>query len=187
MKIYFMSTPRGKRQSNNNYSAIYNLIKELGHTNVTDFLIDVDVDKFYLSDIHSFYQQTLKDLKSADICVFETSAPSLAVGHLISTAIENEKPVIALYTQGNLPFFLSGTNDDKVQVVEYNLSNLKSILKQAISYAQEAADTRFNFFISPKIGNYLDWVAKEKRIPRAVYLRRLIEEDMKKNQVSVGE
>jgi hypothetical protein len=49
-------------------------------------------------------------------------------------------------------------------------------------YLSDTQDVRFNFFISPQIGNYLDWVSKNKRIPRAVYLRRLIEEDMKNNK-----
>jgi hypothetical protein len=46
----------------------------------------------------------------------------------------------------------------------------------------ENIDTRFNFFISPKIGNFLDWIAKKKKLPRAVYLRKLIEDDMDKNK-----
>jgi hypothetical protein len=181
MKIYFMSSPRGKKSFEKNYQAIFQSIESLGHTHVTDFIMDVEVENFYLSDIKRFYRHTVDDLKKAEVCVFETSVPSLAVGHLISLAIEQGKPIIALYSGKNAPFFLSGLDDDKVQIIQYGSDNLKDELDQAINYAQEQMDTRFNFFISPQIGNYLDWVSKKKRIPRAVYLRRLIEEDMKKN------
>lgn len=182
MKIYFMSTPRSKEKMKNNFEAISKAIKELGHDKTTDFILDVDTKQFYLSDVQNFYRETIHDLKKADICVFETSEPSLAVGHLISTALENEKPVVALYVKNKLPFFLTGVDSEKVQVLEYSVENIKEVLENAFNYAQEMADARFNFFISPKIGNYLDWVSKKKRIPRAVYLRRLIEEDMKKNK-----
>lgn len=182
MKVYFMSTPRIKVNMENNLEAIGKAIDELGHSSVTNFILDVNKDEFYLSDIQNFYQQTIHDLKKADVCVFETSEPSLAVGHLISTALENEKPVIALHVKGKLPFFLTGASSDRVQVLEYSNQSIKGVLESAFEYAQDTADTRFNFFISPKIGNYLDWVAKKRRLPRAVYLRKLIEEDMKKNK-----
>ena len=38
--------------------------------------------------------------------------------------------------------------------------------------------------LKPKIANYLDWIARKKRTPRAVYLRRLIEEDMKASKLN---
>lgn len=181
MKIYFLSSPRGVSDLKPSLDAIYTSIKKLGHTHVTDFLVDVDVENFYLSDIEGFYKDTLLNLKKADVCVFETTTPSLAVGHLISTALQLGKPVIALYSGSSIPFFLSGVNDDKVQVVQYDLNTLEDVLKSAIEYAQETADVRFNFFISPSIGNYLDWISKEKKIPRSVYLRNLIEKDMIEN------
>ena len=70
---------------------------------------------------------------------------------------------------------------DKLQVASYNDNNLDEVLTLSIDYASEQVDTRFNFFVSPLIVNYLDWVSKKKRIPRAVYLRRLIEQEMKAN------
>jgi hypothetical protein len=63
-------------------------------------------------------------------------------------------------------------------VIKYDATNLREQLKCALSFAQNNVDTRFNFFISPSIGNYLDWISKNKNIPRSVYLRTLIEKDM---------
>lgn len=179
-----MASPRGKAELKEEYESIFNTIQTLGHENITGFVLDVEVEKFYLSDIKKFYDHTVADLKKADICVFETSIPSLAIGHLISMAIELGKPVVALYTGNNIPFFLKGVeeSDDKLQVVSYTSSNVNQELANAIDYASDQQDTRFNFFISPKHQNYLDWIAKERKIPRAVYLRRLIEKDMEKNR-----
>ena len=65
---------------------------------------------------------------------------------------------------------------------EYNGLDLREVIKRSLEYLSEQMDTRFNFFISPKIGSYLDWIAKKKKTPRAVYLRKLIEKEMKENK-----
>jgi hypothetical protein len=41
---------------------------------------------------------------------------------------------------------------------------------------------RFNFFVSPKILTYLDWVGQKRMIPKSVFLRNLIEREMKKDR-----
>lgn len=182
MQVYFISSPRGKNDLDDNYRLIFDTIEDLGHKNVSDFMVKVDVDQFYLSDISKFYQQTMKDLSKASVCVFETTTPSLAVGHLISTAIHQGKPVVALYKGENAPFFLSGAVDEKIQLVNYDENSLKEKLSDALDYASSQQEVRFNFFISPAIGRYLDWISKVKKIPRSVYLRALIEREMRENK-----
>ena len=181
MKIYFMTSPRTLEKYTDNCVKIYDVIESIGHQNTSKFVNEVDVEKFYDSDIKEFHKSTINDLKKADICVFETSVHSLAIGQLLNEALQLGKPVIALYADKKVPFFLSGTNDDKVQVIHYTKDNLEDTLKDAIDYASSQQDVRFNFFISPTIGNYLDWISKVKKIPRSVYLRSLIENDMQDN------
>jgi len=50
-----------------------------------------------------------------------------------------------------------------------------------LHYANKQQDSRFNFFINPKLLAYLDWIARSKRLPRAVFLRKLIEDRMKQD------
>jgi hypothetical protein len=38
---------------------------------------------------------------------------------------------------------------------------------------------RFNFSVSPEIKAYLTWVQRTKHIPRSVYVRKLVEKQMK--------
>lgn len=181
MKVYFISSPRGVAKEKEDHKDIYFALEELGHNNLTDFVITVDAEKFYLSDVNKFYEKTIQDLKHADVCVFETSTPSLAVGQLLAIALQYGKPVIALYKNDNEPFFLTGVPDEKIQIIKYDIENIKSILSKALNYAQDQADTRFNFFISPSLAHYLDWISQKKKIPRSVYLRQLIEQDREKN------
>lgn len=185
MKVYFTTTPRAKKVYGEQIKRIYSRIKDLGYTHTTDFILGVDVDKFYDADnreVEAYYRDTTRDLKRSDIVVLEMSMHSLAVGHLASLAQSLGKPVIALYTKGNTPFFLQGAGEEKLQLVEYTEETLDEHLKDALDYAAQAQDTRFNFFISPSHQNYLDWIARKKKVPRAVHLRRLLEKDMAGNK-----
>jgi hypothetical protein len=58
---------------------------------------------------------------------------------------------------------------------------LEEKLKGALERAKEQSDIRFNFFVTPQILSYLSWLSGRKRIPRAVFLRTLIEREMKKD------
>lgn len=185
MKVYFTASPRARKLYTEQIGKIYEVIKSLGYVHTSDFIVKVDLEKFYNADneaIVDYYKSTTSDLKSADIVVLEMSTHSLAVGHLANMAINLGKPVIALHTKGNTPFFLQGIEDEKVQIVEYDLDNVREALQQAFEYAQEIQDARFNFFISPKLQHYLDWVSKKKMTPRAVHLRNLLEKDMEENK-----
>lgn len=181
MKVFFLSSPRGVDKYSKNYNLINKSIEKLGHKNISNFPNAVDQDGLYLPNLQGFYNETVSNIKNSDVCIFETSIPSLGVGHLLSMALQLNKPVIALYYGDNIPSFFSKLSDDKIQLLNYSLDNINEILYDAIDYAASQQDVRFNFFISPAIGNYLDWISKEKKIPRSVYLRGLIEKNMEEN------
>ena len=185
MKVYFTASVRGKKDFDENYDYIYNVIEDLGHKNIDDLILRIDADGFYKGshkDQVKLYKQTIDDIKKCDVVVLEVSIHSLSMGFVMQKALELGKPVVSLYMPGCDPYFAMGVDNEKLQVIEYSKSNLKKVLSVALVYAQDQMDTRFNFFISPKICNYLDWIAKKKKTPRAVYLRRLIEKEMDNNK-----
>jgi len=128
------------------------------------------------------YKEVLKWISDADIVVGEVSYPStLNIGHEIRLAIEKGKPVICLYSKDKESIFFEGIQSDRFVYELYDEQNLESILRTAIQFAQDQSDSRFNFFISPKHIAFLDTVSRERRIPKSVYLRELIEQDKHKN------
>lgn len=185
MKIYFTASARGKGEFGQYYKQIYDAITQLGHTNVDEFVFKVDAEDLYRGshdDQVKLYNQAVRNIRKSDLVLLEVSMHSLSMGFVMQRALEDGKPVVAFFLRGHEPYFALGVENEKLQVLEYQENNLKQIIEDAIEYAQGQMDTRFNFFISPKIGAYLDVVVKKQRLPRAVYLRRLIEEDMKQNK-----
>lgn len=185
MKVYFTASLRGKNNKDLDYSRIFKIIKDLGHQHVDELILSADAGKFYQGghqDQAELYRNALENIKNSDLIVLEVSVPSLSMGFLLVKALEASKPVIALYKNDYAPYFALGIDDDRLQVIDYTEENLEIELKSAIEIAQEKTDVRFNFFISPAIGRYLDWISKIKKIPRSVYLRALIEKEMNNNE-----
>jgi 2'-deoxynucleoside 5'-phosphate N-hydrolase len=184
MKIYFVGSISGRKKYLSSYKLIVETLKKAGHQVTENTIEPTDDYVFNLTDDQKveYYKQVLKWIRLSDVLVTEVSHPSLGIGHEISLALERGKPVLALYTEGQAPHFLEGMGSDQIAVVKYDEQNLRTELASALDFVSQSADTRFNFFISPKHVQFLDWVAQTKKIPRSVYLRQLIEKDRDNHQ-----
>ena len=189
MKVYFVASIRGKTKYFENYKKIIEILKTMEIEVICQDVITSTVE--LVSSIPDerrvkHYKNVLKWINSSDLIIAEASSSSLGVGFEISLALEKGKPVIVLYTEDYAPHFIKGVESERLLLLKYSMDNIRNVLNQAIRDASDQMDVRFNFFISPKIGAYLDWVAKNRKEPRAVYLRRLIEEDMSRSGYEVA-
>lgn len=185
MKIYFSSTVKAKNKLDENFKVIYKTIEKLGHKNVSDFLIKVKPEKFYSRTADTAgheYKDMVKKVKSSDVVVFEVSLSSLGIGYLVNMVLAMEKPVVLLHTKDHSPYLFKFLKNDRLQIYEYSSDNLKDVLASALDVAKESISVRFTFFVTPKILHFFDYIAKQKKIPRAVYLRRLIQDAIKKEK-----
>lgn len=184
MKIYFSSSLRAKKQYKANFEAIYKAIKNLGYIHTSDFIIKADIDEYNRRrsghEFVKFYKDINYQMKKADVCIFEVSLNSLGVGYCVNLALQMGKPVILLHIKGTDPIFFKGIKSDKLLIYEYELNELREVLKDAFNIVHALIDIRFTFFINSKISQFLDWIATDKKTPRAVYLRHLLETAMKK-------
>lgn len=186
MKIYFTGAiTRITPEINELYSKIIAILERSGHTvmarhmqNKDGLAIKNQTDK----EAALVQSKMSKWRKQASLVVAEVSTPSFGVGQEIAETLADNRQVLALYLKGKKPNILMHQGRDLLYMVEYSAENLKAQLNEYIEFAKINSDTRFNFFISPQIGSYLDWISHKKKLPRAVYLRRLIEDDMKTNK-----
>lgn len=191
MKIFFIASSRLVSIDPKLYEKIY---LELARDNkmVSDKVLrwtkkgTKDMGKVPKTKKVENYKDSVNSIKKADIVVMEVTGHSMSMGYLLSKALEDSKPVIAIHQKSYTPNFISGIVDPKLKIAEYDKNNVSEVLADAIKQAKNLIDVRFNFFVSPKILNYLDWVADKKMIPRSVFLRDLIEKEMKKNREFKG-
>lgn len=189
MKIFFAGSQRGKKFYGQYYIRIYELVAKNGYEHLDKSFIETTTENFYDNldkggrQAHvDFYNRNIKNIKEADICIFECSLHSLSIGFQIEKALEFNKPTIVLYLEKNTPYFLGGIENDKMIVYSYDKENLENILTQALDEAKEVTDKRFNFFISPHLLNYLNKAATEEGITKSTFIRNLLLDHMKKNK-----
>jgi hypothetical protein len=185
MKIYFTAAISQIKDFGDYYQRMVKALEMQGHTVQADHILNQKTEDIFSETDEEkvdYYKKFLKWLNKADIVFAEASFPSTVhVGHEISLALEKGKPVVVLHKKGRDPVFLQGIVSERLFIDEYNNGDLENVLISAVNYASEQQDTRFNFFISPKHQAYLDWVAQRRKIPRAVFLRRLINDRIKKD------
>lgn len=187
MKVYFTASLKGAENYIERYARIVKVMKDSGCRVVTsDVMVPgarEKVSQFGQEQRRAAFRRLTEILKKADLVVAEISTPSISIGYEVTSALELGKPVIVLFTKGNGAIMLEGMSHEKLQVLEYSDDSLVGKLKKALDEARKMSDVRFNFFVSPKILGYLDWVAQKRMIPRSVFLRNLIEKEMRKDKL----
>lgn len=187
MQVYFVASSRLVAKDADFYIRIYKAISS-EHKMVSDKVLKwiksgiKDLSQESIETKKENYLHVIKCIKKADIVVMEISGHSVSMGFILSKAMEENKPVIAIYTSEMDPVFVKGIVNPKLILAEYKKENIEQVISDSINKAKCLVDMRFNFFVSPKILNYLDWVAHKRMIPKSVFLRHLIEREMKKDK-----
>ena len=183
LTIYFTGSIAAKDHYLKNYKAIIEYLQSLGHNVTAEHILQASEKSISMKsreDRLSFHAQLEKWIHKCDFMIAETSYPSISVGYEISLALRVGKPVLILYSEGDPPSLLAHHKDEKLMCEKYTPHTVQGIIKDFIQYINSKSDLRFTFFITPKIVSYLDEVSRKEKLPKSVYLRKLIEEDMEK-------
>ena len=166
MQIYFTAYPRTSKQSE-----VINECKKLLQRRGYKIADIADLPKKLTS---------LDVIKSSDIffgLICEVSEPFLKE---LSFAKEQGKVVVVLYESGILDIEKS-IHEENIVLQPFKASGLEESLAKALDRAISLASESFVFSMSPQILKYVNWMSDEKSIPRATFLRSLIEEKMLKD------
>jgi len=180
MLAYFTASIVGKKYHLPNYRRIVELLKQKEVEILDEHILEV-----YEKDIQvqskdkrlAFHKQLEDWVNKSDFLVAETSFPSISVGYEISMALDRNKPVLILYSEGDPPSLFAYHENQKIVCEKYTQENLQAIIEDFLRFVRGESDTRFTFFISSKQASYLAKQAKINRVPKSVYLRGLIDKD----------
>jgi hypothetical protein len=182
MKVYFTASIAGKKHYLANYLKIIDVLKSKNCEVISDHIIKSEESKVRMETAEErlrFHRRLEEWINSCDFAVVETSFPSISVGYEISLAIHRGKHVLILYSNEYPPTLLAQHTDERLVCEKYNQKNLPEIIGDFINYVKGTGDSRFTFFITSQIASYLAKLSKREKIPRSVYLRQLIEKEMK--------
>lgn len=187
MKTFFVSAPRANKLMGDTLHLLYEEIKKMGFSHTSN-LITLSSDRFESEmgqgkhAMTDFYRTMVEAINKADICIFEASVSSSGVGFLIDKALSLSKPTVILFYKKEKSYLLPGVDDEKLGIYVYDENNYREVLAQAMDVAVHLRDTRFNFFINPKLLDYLVAVSKKNGMTKSQFIRSLILEHMKKRK-----
>lgn len=183
MIAYFTASVVGKKYHLEYYNKIIGILNSHGIDVISDHIINIEEPQIHLQSKEQrlkFHEQLEKWINGCDFMVVESSFPSISVGYEISLAIHRDKPILILYREGDPPSLLAYHHHEKLVVEKYSEATLADIIDDFINFARSGNDHRFTFFITPAISAYLEETSRKQKLPKSVYLRKLIEADMKK-------
>lgn len=187
MLAYFTASIVGKKHHLAHYTRISELFGNFNVEMIDEHILGVSERDIQIQTKEkrlAFHKQLEDWINSADFLVAETSFPSISVGYEISMALDRNKPVLLLYSEGDPPSLFAYHESEKIVCERYTDETLPSIISDFLHFVRGGADTRFTFFISSKQAAYLTKMGKKNRVPKSVYLRSLIDTDMKKHASS---
>ncbi|HUD19911.1 MAG TPA: hypothetical protein VMR81_05705 [Patescibacteria group bacterium] len=184
MNVYFTASIVGKKDYLSNYKKIINLLMARGYTVQSEHILNVTEPEIHMKTREErlkFHKKLENWIQHCDFMVVESSFPSISVGYEISLALQYRKPVLILYSVGDPPSLFASHADEKVVCEKYTLDTVEETINEFINFVHGAADTRFTFFITPQIAAYLDRISVAEKMPKSVYLRKLIEHHIKEH------
>ena len=188
MKIFYTSTTRGQTAYGTYYKEIYEEIANLGYQHLDDDIINTSYDEF-VNEMESggreayvsYFKRKEECIQKADICIFEVSVPTLGLGFVTERAVKYGKPTIVLYYKDNIPYFVSGVENEKLIVRSYDENTIHEVLQESLQLARERRDKRFNFFLSPKLLDYLEEASTNQGSTKSKLIRDMIVDHMRRS------
>lgn len=183
MNIYFTASIVGKKEYLKQYEQIIDILKSKGFSVRAEHILNATESEIQLKSREErlrFHKHLEHWISDCDFMVVESSFPSISVGYEISLAMERRKPVLILYSEGDPPSLFAHHENEKILCEKYTKDTLDSIISDFLDFVHGKSDTRFTFFLSSKQAAYLSHQAQKRRLPKSVYLRSLIDNDMKK-------
>ncbi len=135
MKIFFAGSIRGGRGMLSEYKQIVLLLKELGHTIVSEHVANSRLEEAEakLTD-EEIFRSDIRYIDDCDCLVAEVTMPSTGTGYEICYAVAKGKKVVCIYKEGaNVSAMVLGNKG--VKVISYrNMEELKKRLSSHLSF-----------------------------------------------------
>lgn len=125
------------------------------------------------------YAKIYQEIKNADIIAAEATYPTSKLEFELGLASALKKQIILLFSQEtSAEIKETEFPHTNIQTIEYNGQDLKSQLVKGLNLSRAQIDQRFTILLSPRIISFLDERCEEQKIPKSVYIRHLIEQQI---------
>ena len=179
MKVFYTASYYGKTKYQEYYDLVLKTIKQAGcellSPEIGNYLAVLKLEDYTKpkSKIKLHYEAVHRGINWAQAVIIEISHEDFQLGHDVSLAIKNKKPVLCLSIHEDFskkissPFFFGA---------KYNEHNIKKIVGNFIGKTKkETLNERFNLFLSRRQITNMEEASKKLGMNNSEYLRMLID------------
>lgn len=166
MNVFFTCSTKDIDKFANNYRTIRNAIISEGNKikrDWIDYSINLAKRNIPQEPTHTFYNDVMTAIITSDAIVVDATVRSMAIGHQLTYALLNNKPVLLLRDKKNdnkEKLFIEGSGAKNLNVYEYqNLKDAKTIVKRFFKKYQDKPKARFNLVLTGSLNNYVNWAS----------------------------
>ncbi len=190
MRVYFFSPLISTKELDENYKKIVETLRAAGifvvasnNENNTDF------KKEELEQMSEAGEMLLDKM---DSIIIEASKQDQEIGYLLAYAISQKKPLLYLYQKGTpekiaFGYLTKKSVPDFVQMKSYCSEDLEEKLMEFVNSIgagiKEKPTIKFTLRLTSRMERYLRLKSKKVRKNKADYLREIVEELMKKDDL----
>lgn len=187
MKIAFLAPIQASTEYKQRYTFIIDYLLKSGHSVIHALSVSETTLAAWDQEKRDEYFQTFyTKIGKCDMVIAECSLPSVHVGYEISSAMQQGKEVIVLKLQNDKPTLqpLDPLYMHKnIFMYDYTLDNLLSTIKMALEYNPCQKFKKYNILFPTDMVTRLNDIAKRKNLPKSVYIRQLLEQGLKTEEI----
>lgn len=175
MKIHVAASRSSVGKKGIELELIKSDLEKRGHfVRIDHILHPKRMDHLAERDLQHEYKRVQDWIKSADFLIAEITTPSNGVGHEIFLALNEKKPVLALYAYGlaeQRDVTVRGNPSKYLTTKSYTKESLSKILKEYCEEVQDKLDSKFILTLNPELDKFLTWLAEDERTSKAQIVR----------------
>lgn len=187
MKAHFIASTTNLKNDLESYRLILSCLKKHKVTLTSDWLDEAQQRtegklKNELDDTpwKRIIRDNLDAISKADIVVAEVGQKSFLVGFQVASALQMKKPILLLSRHTEVDSALGISNSEEIiQFAKYDKRSINTILADfLIDNRRGGKDIRFNFFITRKMLNYLNWASFQTGETKSEIIRKLLQREI---------
>jgi len=183
MKIYFSCSSSGLPKFLREYNFIRKTIKGLNNEIIFDWIDrsfnEVNKNQLTKDDEINIHEEGINAIGSADALVADVSFPSASVGFQVGLALSRKIPVLCIYSEElgdkEAPRVTQAIKSPLLLIRSYTEKSLKKVIYDFFGNLPESKLIKFNFIITTKISEYLNWGSEKNNISKSDFLREIVE------------
>lgn len=186
MKIGFLTSHRGQKKYEKEHKAVVDYFEKKGHEVIHS--MDMSIEKLIpLSwlEREGIFMDFYHKLETCDIVFAECTLQSTQVGFGLSYLRSKGMPVVMMTIRDVDEYSPKKdvySNIENLMFVQYDMSDLPDVLHEALTYMEQRIDKRFTVIFPSHLLAKIEEQVKKKKLPKSVYIRQLIEKDLKESK-----